>query len=221
MLLNILLVILVIDCIALTAVILMQRSEGGALGMGGGPAGMFTARGAGDLLTRMTSIFTTVFFVLSLGITLLAGHTRENGSLTQKLKVNPIDVSALASGSSAPAPAASAAPAAPPLPGSAPPLPGSAPPLPGATLPGFNNTAPPHAAAAAVQPKLRQQLPATAPTPAAPAGALRTQAPVLAKPAPLIIPKPAPLAVPPPAATTPPPAATTPAAPAGQAPSGQ
>ena len=112
MLLNILLVILVIDCVALTAVILMQRSEGGALGMGGGPAGMFTARGAGDLLTRLTAIFTTVFFTLSLGITLLAGHTRENNSLTQKLKVNPIDISALASGSSAPAPAASSAPAA-------------------------------------------------------------------------------------------------------------
>ena len=109
MLLNILLVILVLDCVALTAVILMQRSEGGALGMGGGPSGMFTARGAGDLLTRMTSIFTTVFFVLSLGITLLAGHTRQNASITQRLKVNPIDISALAGGSSAPAPAASSA----------------------------------------------------------------------------------------------------------------
>ena len=46
MLLNILLVILVIDCIALTGVILLQRADGGALGMGGGPTGMFTARGA-------------------------------------------------------------------------------------------------------------------------------------------------------------------------------
>ena len=36
MLLNILLVILVLDCIALVAVILLQQSEGGALGMGGG-----------------------------------------------------------------------------------------------------------------------------------------------------------------------------------------
>ena len=54
MLLDILLVILVLDCIALAGVILLQRSEGGALGMGGGPAGMFTARGAGDLLTRTT-----------------------------------------------------------------------------------------------------------------------------------------------------------------------
>jgi preprotein translocase subunit SecG len=130
MLLNILLVILVLDCIALTGVILMQRSEGGALGMGGGPSGMFTARGAGDLLTRVTSICTAVFFILSLAITLLAGHSRENASLTQRMKVNPIDLSALAKASSAP-PAASSAPAAPPLPNAAPPLPNAAPPLPG------------------------------------------------------------------------------------------
>ena len=131
MLLNILLVILVLDCVALTGVILMQRSEGGALGMGGGPSGMFTARGAGDLLTRLTSILTTVFFVLSLGITLLAGHSRENASITQRMKVSPIDISALATGSSAPAPAASSAPAAPPLPSNtAPPLPTAAPPMP-------------------------------------------------------------------------------------------
>ncbi|MEI9965727.1 MAG: preprotein translocase subunit SecG [Caulobacteraceae bacterium] len=76
MLLNILLVILVLDCIGLTAVILLQRSEGGALGMGGGPSGMFTARGAGDLLTRTTAILATAFFVLCLGITLIAGHNR-------------------------------------------------------------------------------------------------------------------------------------------------
>ncbi len=109
MLLNILLVILVLDCIALTGVILLQRSEGGALGMGSGPSGMFTARGAGDLLTRTTSILTTVFFVLSLAITLLAGHSHANSSVTQRMTVNPIDLNALAHPQGA-APPASAAP---------------------------------------------------------------------------------------------------------------
>jgi len=131
MLLNILLVILVIDCVALTLVILLQRSEGGALGMGGGPTGMFTARGAGDLLTRTTAFLTVGFFTLSLGITLLAGHNRATSSITAHEKVNPIDLQALAKqqqqNSQAPAP--SSGPAAPPLPG-------AAPPLPGATLPG-------------------------------------------------------------------------------------
>ena len=56
MLLGFLLVLLVLVCIALTTVILLQRSEGGALGMGGGPSGFMSARGAGDLLTRTTGI---------------------------------------------------------------------------------------------------------------------------------------------------------------------
>jgi preprotein translocase subunit SecG len=197
MLLNILLVILVLDCVALTAVILMQRSEGGALGMGGGPQGMFTARGAGDLLTRMTSILTTVFFVLSLGITLMAGHSRQNASLTQRLKVNPIDISALAA-SSAPAPAASSAPAAPPLPGAIPPLPSAAP------LPTVASQAPRPGPAA--PPRLRPQLRPSAPPLAAAPGALKTTLPSIAKPTPLIVP---------------PPATAAPAGPAGQAPSGQ
>src|SRR4051812_44808424 len=96
MLLNILLVILVIDCVALTGVILLQRSEGGALGMGGGPSGMFTARGAGDLLTRTTAILTVVFFSLSLIISLMAGHSRSGAAVTEHLKVNPLDLNALA-----------------------------------------------------------------------------------------------------------------------------
>ena len=129
MLLNILLVILVLVCVALTGVILLQRSEGGALGMGGGPSGMFTARGAGDLLTRTTSILAGAFFVLSLAITLLAGHERASSSVTQRLKVNPIDLSAMARSSAAGA-GQSSAPAAPPLPTAAPPLPTAAPAMP-------------------------------------------------------------------------------------------
>jgi preprotein translocase subunit SecG len=137
MLLNILLTILVIDCIALTGVILLQRSEGGALGMGSGPSGMFTARGAGDLLTRTTSILTIVFFSLSLLITVLAGHNKAGASLTEHMKVNPLDVSALAKAQKGGAPPpASSTETAPPLPNAAPPLPNeAAPPPPGAPAP--------------------------------------------------------------------------------------
>ncbi|HYE43502.1 MAG TPA: preprotein translocase subunit SecG, partial [Caulobacteraceae bacterium] len=63
--LNILLTIQIIICVALTAVILLQRSEGGALGMGGGSGGFMTARGAGNLLTRTTAILATLFFIVS------------------------------------------------------------------------------------------------------------------------------------------------------------
>jgi preprotein translocase subunit SecG len=55
---------------SMVAVILMQRSEGGGLGVGGSPSGLMSARGAADFLTRATSILATVFVVLSI---LLAG----------------------------------------------------------------------------------------------------------------------------------------------------
>ena len=63
MLQTILLVAIIIVAISLTGVVLLQRSEGGALGMGGGPSGFMTARGAGNLLTRTTSILAVAFFV--------------------------------------------------------------------------------------------------------------------------------------------------------------
>ncbi|KQW71570.1 preprotein translocase subunit SecG [Phenylobacterium sp. Root77] len=91
MLLGILLTIHVIVCIALIAVVLLQRSEGGALGMGGSTGGLMTARGAGDLLTRTTWILGGVFFVLSLTLTVLAGQERGASSVVDRIKVQGID----------------------------------------------------------------------------------------------------------------------------------
>ena len=51
---------------ALVGVILMQRSEGGGLGMGGSPAGLLSARGAADFLTRTTTVLATLFILLSI-----------------------------------------------------------------------------------------------------------------------------------------------------------
>lgn len=104
-----LLVIHILVCIALIAVVLMQRSEGGALGMGGGPSGFMTARGAGDLLTRTTWILFAVFMVLSLGLTILGSHAKNDSGL----HIDRIDPNALGK------PAAPAAPTTPtaPLPG--------------------------------------------------------------------------------------------------------
>ena len=95
MLLGFLLVLLVLVCIALGAVILMQRSEGGAFGMGGGPSGLLTARGAGDLLTRTTSILAGVFFTLCLLLTILSGHVRSGESVVDRLKVDALNPDAL------------------------------------------------------------------------------------------------------------------------------
>ena len=95
MLLGILLTAHILVCIALIAVVLLQRSEGGALGMGGGPTGFMTARGAGDLLTRTTWILFTVFLVLSVALTLLAGRERGSASVVDRVTIDALDPDAL------------------------------------------------------------------------------------------------------------------------------
>jgi preprotein translocase subunit SecG len=63
--------------IALVGVILMQKSEGGALGIGGGGGGGFlTARGAANLLTRTTAILATLFIATSLALAIIASNKR-------------------------------------------------------------------------------------------------------------------------------------------------
>lgn len=64
----------------LVTVILMQKSEGGGLGVGGSPAGLMSARGAADFLTRSTTILATLFVALSIALAALAvkaGSARE------------------------------------------------------------------------------------------------------------------------------------------------
>jgi preprotein translocase subunit SecG len=56
----------------MVTVILMQRSEGGGLGVGGSPSGLMSARGAADFLTRATAILATAFVVLSITLAGLA-----------------------------------------------------------------------------------------------------------------------------------------------------
>ena len=62
---------------ALCAVILMQRSEGGGLGVGGSSSGFMTARGAADFLTRSTAVLGGAFIILSIVMAAIAGATRE------------------------------------------------------------------------------------------------------------------------------------------------
>src|SRR5690242_14422436 len=76
---TVLVVIQLLVSIALVIVILLQRSEGGALGMGGGGSGLgglFSPRGAGDALTRTTALLAIVFFATSLALTMLSLHGR-------------------------------------------------------------------------------------------------------------------------------------------------
>ncbi|MCJ8051754.1 preprotein translocase subunit SecG [Shinella curvata] len=68
---TILLVIYLMVVVALIGVVLIQRSEGGGLGIGGG-SGFMSARGTANALTRTTAILATLFFVLALGMGIIA-----------------------------------------------------------------------------------------------------------------------------------------------------
>src|SRR5919197_2755606 len=70
---TVLIVIHLMVVIALVGVVLLQRSEGGGLGIGGG-SGFMTARGAANALTRATGILAIAFFATSLGLSLLARY---------------------------------------------------------------------------------------------------------------------------------------------------
>jgi preprotein translocase subunit SecG len=66
---------------ALIGVVLLQRSEGGGLGMGGGVSGFLTSRGKANVLTRTTAILGALFFVTSLVLALLARPSDNRGSI--------------------------------------------------------------------------------------------------------------------------------------------
>ena len=72
---TILLIIHLLIALALVGVILLQRSEGGALGIGGGGmGGLMTGRSSANLLTRVTAFLATGFIATSLLLAILAGH---------------------------------------------------------------------------------------------------------------------------------------------------
>ena len=72
-----LLIVQTLIAASLVATILMQRSEGGGLGVGGSSSGFMTARGAADFLTRATSILGALFIILSIGLAALAGVSHQ------------------------------------------------------------------------------------------------------------------------------------------------
>lgn len=69
----IVLIIHLLVCICLIGLVLLQRSEGGALGMGGGSGSLMSGRGAADALAKMTQVAGGFFLVTSLSLTFLSG----------------------------------------------------------------------------------------------------------------------------------------------------
>jgi preprotein translocase subunit SecG len=81
---TVVIVIHLIVAIALVGVIMIQRSEGGALGVGGGMSGFMTGRGTANLLTRATAILAALFIVTSLTLAKLSGLEREPASILDR-----------------------------------------------------------------------------------------------------------------------------------------
>ena len=80
-----LLIVQALIALSLIGVILMQRSEGGGLGVGGSSSGFMTARGAADFLTRATSVLGGLFIVLSIVMAAYAGVARKAPTLDSSL----------------------------------------------------------------------------------------------------------------------------------------
>lgn len=71
---------------ALVGVILMQRSEGGGLGIGGSPSGMMSARGAADFLTRTTRILAILFVLMSIALAVIAASQGSDAAIESTLQ---------------------------------------------------------------------------------------------------------------------------------------
>ncbi len=80
---DVLLIVHISLAIALVSAVLLQRSEGGALGMGGGGGALMSGRGTANFLTRATAVIAGLFMLTSLGLTMLASATNRPASLLE------------------------------------------------------------------------------------------------------------------------------------------
>lgn len=103
---TVLIVIHLLIVVALCGVVLLQRSEGGGLGMGSSPSAFMSGRGQANLLTRTTAILGTAFFITSLILAVLAARGRAPSSPLDSVAPPPPTVP----GSSAPAAPSQGAP---------------------------------------------------------------------------------------------------------------
>ncbi|HXH52904.1 MAG TPA: preprotein translocase subunit SecG [Sphingomicrobium sp.] len=85
MLFTFLLIVQTMVAAALVSVILMQRSEGGGLGVGGSSSGFMSARGAADFLTRSTAVLGALFVLLSITLAAIAGVSGEPAEIDTTL----------------------------------------------------------------------------------------------------------------------------------------
>ena len=83
---KLLLVVHVLLAVGIVIAVLLQRSEGGGLGIGGGGGmgGFMSGRSAASLLTRATAVLAGLFFLTSLTLAIMSGKARESTSVVDK-----------------------------------------------------------------------------------------------------------------------------------------
>ncbi len=89
---QIVLVVHILIAVALVGVVLLQRSEGGGLGLGSGTmGGLMTGRGTANLLTRTTAVLAACFIATSITLAILSGNTGKPTSILETVPAAPAE----------------------------------------------------------------------------------------------------------------------------------
>ena len=83
---NFILVFNIVLAVLLVVVILLQRSEGGALGLGASQESFISSRSAGNFLTKTTAIIATLFIITSILLTIIAREEISTSSVLEKVE---------------------------------------------------------------------------------------------------------------------------------------
>ena len=83
---NFILVLNIISAILLVIVVLLQKSEGGALGIGASQESFISSRSAGNLLTKATAIIATLFIITSISLTIMAQKGISTSSVLERVE---------------------------------------------------------------------------------------------------------------------------------------
>ena len=88
---NIFLILNIVSAILLVAVILLQKSEGGALGIGVSQENFISSRSAGSILTKTTAIIATFFIITSISLTIMSKDEFSSSSVLEKIEEDKED----------------------------------------------------------------------------------------------------------------------------------
>ena len=83
---NIILVLNIILAVLLVAIILLQKSEGGALGLGVSQDSFVSSRSAGGFLTKATAVIATLFIITSISLTIMSKEEFSSSSVLEKIE---------------------------------------------------------------------------------------------------------------------------------------